>query len=714
MASVGDISRKIDEMVAAMERRNDERDQPETSRRRYRSDDEDDMRGNVPTDDIGPPRGNSTMIGSSREAEIYAKEKRIRELEERLRVVNEKIRRYKEQGNEGADQITSLVGSGIYSAAGNNADERLISPEEYSERYKKEATAKYAAGDPRLNRSEILQDYVGQEYQPDCGPKDSLFTALAGAKAALEKVSRLSRSAGDPMDEKTREFMGEYMSKEGIMEAEEMFERGMDRRDDDILARTIGLIGNPNQSLVPPPELGNVSMTKHHRQMWEFSVGAGNNFKGGVRAFKKFLWKAKAFIERNRLDEMSAYHLLGITFKDNRALRLMLRNYDNIGRGFAEVWRVSQTMDLTLDETGRAKKALQVLLSKPPEDMNLWLASVQDLCQVIHSSEEDVIRRIVETGREMKEAIMTMSERFAIGMTAALQEKDQHHREMIKKTVKQYIRNGWPLTSIELHLWPGFALAHYIRTFHQDRGVHAENLFATKRPQMVRMNVSEIETRARQYAQGDTDTSDGEYEDTLELTYEEQRGYEDMKDSARSKKRQSRKKQTYERSQRDARFRQERNSNQNWQNPRRKGISAIETPAQPRNQRDNNNNRFPPAKPMASQQRGPPQQQQMPQQRGDPGRVYQRVLPDGSVMKRPCWLCNMNNHWRADCRIYPNEFPGPRVCDRCGGRHVSQCKARGAYVRQGTGGNAEPLGARPKPNQQQASNNASGQGGNRN
>lgn len=712
MTSVDDIRRRLDEMVAVMENQNEDLDRAGTGRRRYRSDDEDATGREMLGEDIGPPRGNSTMIGPSREAEILAKERRIRELEERLRVVNERIRRYREQSSEGVEQITSIVGSGLYSSTGNKADDRLISPEEYSERYKKEATAKYAVGDPRLDRSEILQDYVGREYQPDCGPKDSLFTALAGAKAALEKVTQLSRNAGEPMDDKTREFMGEYMSKEGIMEAEEMFERGMDRRDDDILARTIGLIGNPNQSLVPPPELGNVSMTKHHRQMWDFSVGAGNNFKGGVRAFKKFLWKAKAFIERNRLDEMSAYHLLGITFKDNKALRLMLRNYDNIGRGFSEVWRVSQTMDLTMDETSRAKKALQILLSKPPEDMNLWLAAVQDLCQVIHSSEEDVIRRIIETGKEMKEAILTMSERFAIGMTTILQEKDQHHKEIIKKTIKQYLRNGWPLTSIELHMWPGFALAHYIRSFHQQRGVHAENLFATKRPQMVRMNVSAIEAK-KPYAHEDTDTSEGEYEGDLELTYEEQRGYEDTKDSARSKKKQSRKKQTFERSQRDARHRQDRSLGQNWQNPKRKGVSAIETPAQPRSY-NNNNNRFPPAKQVALQPRGPPQQQPAQQQRGDQGKPYQRVLPDGSVIKRPCWLCNMNNHWRADCRIYPNEFPGPQVCDRCGGRHVSQCKARGANVRSGTGGNAEPLGARPKPNQQQANNIAGGQGGNRN
>lgn len=38
-----------------------------------------------------------------------------------------------------------------------------------------------------------------------------------------------------------------------------------------------------------------------------------------------------------------------------------------------------------------------------------------------------------------------------------------------------------------------------------------------------------------------------------------------------------------------------------------------------------------------------------------------------------CWLCNIKGHRWGNCRFYPGDKPGDKVCDRCLGRHTRVC-----------------------------------------
>ena len=716
----------------------DNRSGPQDARRRVNMDD------NITIDDLDDlNRRTSTPIGEEEVPERSGTRNTamnqdvldyLRKLEDRLELNK---RRDEELSRMEKEERSAYFGGGRNQSSVANQSmfgdgkTELVTADEYDDTIKR-ANGLGNVSQNQLNRSVALASATGITYTQDGGMKDPIIATMKGTAAALEGVRALGQEVGRPVTSESTEMLREaYFTNEGIKESDEAFERGLERREQKMLARAVGIGGNPFQLYVPPPKLGNTSLNKRQWDTWKIFCPSGKSKT--IRSFRRFLIQVKAIIEKNELDEMSAFHLLRDAFGSDEMLERTINKHTNTQRPFHELWKELQSLDYTMDETKKADKAIDYLLSGPPTNILLWMSRLEDLVTLYYGTIENTERMTHEAGEKLSKSIKEMANKFWPGAAHQLHNIDNNQRLLYQAEVERCRYRGISETTIPLNKRPGYALCQYIRDNghseslqYRGRTLNGQEDKAIHKGKRVRMYVDSISPGQMAYQEyyGDSEQpcfpqigygmvnqpsrvyvdaikpykpkefeEDEEYvfddDEQAAFDYVESTGYgDDVWDNrfgpiakGKNQKRLGRDKKRMVQGQNTIR---RRFANQAQvaaiQGEQSQGGAVFQVAvSQDRSGYLNRQqNRTP--NHQANYNQPPPVRQNIgPRQPvGNGGQAGQRFNADeqGTRRKGACFLCGMTNHWMNNCLVYPGDSIGPDRCNNCGGRHTSPCKTK--------------------------------------
>lgn len=569
------------------------------------------------------------------------------------------------------------------------ANNKTMTMDEYETAVRRAKSAGYISEEQKA-RVMTMNDIVGN-YQPDYGLKDVLLATAKGAASALGKVEEL----GEDLDLNTTRVRDLFLEDQALSKVSEMLDGAAKRHDSKLISESIGLNSANGRELVPPPILGNNVVDKKTKENWGIMVrGLGKNIGGAV--FKRFLQRAREFLQTEKVSPSGAYTLMKDALDGQPAMLTQVELYEQDDTDFHQIWVALQASFSTTDDESVAEEKLKEMLLNPSDDVNEVASIIERNSVLMNSTVEDRALRNRMTEREMTKAVTKYVNMYMIGQTDALKQVIEKLKQNQKEHQEYCARTGQDAEATRIK-WngPGWGLTQWLR----------ERKEYVKPHTMVQRKDQNLPARAHIGEVGVAPVVPQEDEATREVKALRAEISEVRQELSKAVKRahdDSNKPFVGGNNRGNGRGNDRGNNQKRTKNVFSEVVAESKSRAassgseieglkrQVQRLTDNLNAAF-----SRQNRNGRPGDGRGNQGQGAGGNGF--ASGNNAPMRGACFLCKRENHWANVCRTYPGERPGPNVCQTCGGRHTSPCKQR---MRGNAGGGQQQQQSQQQQRQQ--------------
>ena len=590
------------------------------------------------------------------------------------------------------------------------AQNKSMTMDEYETAVRRAESAGYISEEQKA-RVMTMNDVVSN-YQPDYGLKDVLLATAKGTASALGKVEEL----GEDLDMNTTRVRELFLEDQALSKVAEMLDSATKRHDSKLISESIGLSSANGRELVPPPILGNNVVDKKTKENWGIMVrGLGKNIGGAV--FKRFLQRAREFLQTEKVSPSGAYTLMKDALESQPAMLTQVELYEQDDTDFHQIWVALQASFSTTDDESIAEERIKEMLQNPPDDVNEVASIIERNSVLMNSTVEDRALRNRMVEREMTKIVTKYVNMYMIGQTDALKQVIEKLKQNQKEHQEYCARTGQNAEATRIK-WkgPGWGLTQWLRE--RKEYVKPHTMVPRKDQNLpARAHIGEVGT-ASVAPQEDATTREVKAlrAEISEVKQELGKAVQRANDNLNK---------PYVGGNNRSNNRGNNRGNDRGNNRGRPKNVFSEVVAESKSRAANSGSEIEGLKRQVQRltdNLSAALNSQNRNQRPGDGRGNQGQFAggngfasgNGAPMRGACFLCKRENHWANACRTYPGERPGPNTCQTCGGRHTSPCKQR---VRGNAGGGQQQQQQQQRsvfsaaPNQRSGRNGQNDRGG---